>query len=166
MDGLCNPPSSNQSYAGLNPTLWPKGSSADDLLQQVDKQKKEKGVKDPFPYADLRNFLPNCCAGGRKHDDSDHEDEPCQAAKELAKAFGVTKKKKPRLSLLQWTAAYDRYALAAAACGVWDLASALEHKDLCLQVTEEGRSKGMMGAVVLLRRNGPTPVERVRLQWR
>ncbi len=43
---------------------------------------------------------------------------------------------KQKLSLLQWTAAFDRYAVAAASCGQMSYASALAHKDVVLQVRD------------------------------
>jgi hypothetical protein len=132
---------------GLHPTLWPKGAAGDELLQQVEKQ-KERSVAKPFPYVDLRHYLPTWCAEGRKQDEEDTDTEPNDTAMHLAKALGVqTKRAKPHLTLLQWCAAFDRYAVAAAVAGVWDYTCALKHKDNCLKLTEEARAKGTKGAV-------------------
>jgi hypothetical protein len=56
--------------------------------------------------------------------DSDNEDET-PTAKELAKLMGVKKAQKPHLSVVQWMAAYERYALAAVVTGQWDMTTAL-----------------------------------------
>ena len=45
---------------------------------------------------------------------------------ELCKALGVrTKRSKPHLSLAQWVAAFDRYALASVLTGQWSMTTAL-----------------------------------------
>ena len=119
----------------------------------VEKQ-RDKGVAKPFPYVDLRVYLPTWCADGRANDQEDTYEEgdgPNEASKNLAKALGVpTTKAKPRLTLLQWEAAYDRWAVAAAAAGLLSYAAALKHKDNCRRLTEEARGKGLKGAVGLV----------------
>ena len=132
----------------LDPVLWPKAAEGDELLVLVQKQ-KEKGVGQPFPYAELRKYLPTWCEAGRHTEESD--DEPTETAAHLAKALGVpAKRHKPHLTLLQWVAAYDRFAVASAAAGLWSYTDALKHKDNCLRLSEEAKDKGKSATVGLV----------------
>ena len=116
---------------------------------QVTKPKKDKEVSKPFPFADFKRYLPSWFEHSRT-DEEESADEPTGAAASLAKALGVQNKKaQQHLSLLQWTAAFDRYALAAAAAGVLNFTNALKHKDNCLKLAEQTRLKGGKVAVGL-----------------
>ena len=64
-------------------------------------------------FVDLQKFLPDYCC----QPDQDSEGSG-----------------KERLTILQWVAAYDRYAIASTVAGEWSFASAAAHKDVVLQV--------------------------------
>ena len=57
----------------------------------------------------------------------DGDDEP-------SKKSNGPHEKHGRMSMLQWSAAFDRGAIAGAVTGEWDYASAMAHKDIVLQV--------------------------------
>ena len=44
--------------------------------------------------------------------------------------------------MLQWLAAFDKYALAAQACNVWQYSSAMCYKDIVLQISLEASAEG------------------------
>ncbi len=72
---------------------------------------QEKGAQTPFVMVDLKDFVPHWAHGQNK------EAEPSK-----------------HLRLAQWGPAFDRAAIALACNGQWELASAMAHKDNCLQV--------------------------------
>ena len=67
------------SVVDLCPTLWPNSKAADQLLTEVGKE-KDKGVKAPFVYAEMRAFLPSWCASSALADND--EEEEATATKE------------------------------------------------------------------------------------
>ena len=72
-----------------------------------------------------RNFLPTWCSREVRAD-SDSEEDTSAAAKELCKALcAKTKPKQPYLTVTQWIAAYERYALAAVITEQWDMVTAM-----------------------------------------
>ena len=121
---------------------WPKGALTDSLATDVGKLVK-KGIHGAFIYADLAKFLPFWCdVSGNKHESSDEDEEPSKAVRDLARALGGKEKTKVKLTMLQWQAAFDRYALAAAAAKQWDLHASMAHKDVVFQVAAQAPSKG------------------------
>lgn len=45
------------------------------------------------------------------------------------------------MSIPVWLAAFNRFAIAADAVGMWSLASSLTHIDICLRLAEEARAR-------------------------
>jgi hypothetical protein len=100
-----------------------------DQLATDAKKLKEKGVKQPFVYTEVKRFLPAWATEEGANEGSESEDEPSELEQKLNAALGVGKKKpKGTMSLVQWVAAYDSYALAAAATDQWSYAASYAHK--------------------------------------
>ena len=118
------------------PLLFPSSPPCGAQVATLKAQQLEKGVKNPFPALELKEFLP-------------HWSELVDP--KAAQALEPTK----HLKLQQWAPAFDRYsrltselthhmrpwafcgscrmALTTAAAGIWEFTSALAHKDNCLQ---------------------------------
>ena len=67
------------------------------------------------------------------------------ALKNIAKALGAQvgqDKPKRHSSIFQWCIAWDRYAIAANATKQMTFASAMAHKDICMQAAMKAKSKG------------------------
>ena len=83
------------------------------------------------------------------------------------------------VSVAAWTAAFHRYAIAAAAAGQLSLTSAMAHLDNCLMIAEEARARRVTSAshlvraridCVLVHRKAPQTIaaqydEAIRRQW-
>ena len=137
--------------AKLDHEQWPLQKEADELLDSVEKQ-KTRGVKYPCPYVDLRKFAPAWCATfADKPDDADSDNEPSETARHLGRALGVRMSHEKRhLTVVQWMAAYDRYAVAAAVAGCYTYDALLKHKDNTMRLAEECRTKGKPTALALV----------------
>ena len=131
---------------GLDHRLIPDAAATDQLAMKHAAALK-KGIVKPFTFVKLDSFLPSWCPLG---DNSlgmslrmlgfvmhvhilcfcavlDGEDEP-------SKKSNGPHEKHGKMSMLQWSAAFDRGAIAGAVTGEWDYASAMAHKDIVLQV--------------------------------
>jgi hypothetical protein len=114
------------------------------------KKMRDKGVRQPFVYMDVRKFLPEWANDDKDVDDLDEEEQP-EWEKKLSSALGVSKKPvKATMPVVQWVAAYDAYALAAAATEQWSYAAAYAHKATCLQIARESRAREIAGTVCVV----------------
>ena len=133
----------------LQPDLWPRSSAVDQMATEA-KKMRDKGVRQPFVYMDVRKFLPEWANDDKDVDDLDEEEQP-EWEKKLSSALGVSKKPvKATMPVVQWVAAYDAYALAAAATEQWSYAAAYAHKATCLQIARESRARGIAGTVCVV----------------
>jgi hypothetical protein len=96
-------------------------------------------VKQPFVYTEVKRFLPAWATEEGANEGSESEDEPSALEQKLNAALGVGKKKpKGTMSLVQWVAAFDSYALAAAATDQWTYAAAYAHKASAVHILSIG----------------------------
>ena len=71
----------------------------------------------------------------REHDGEQGTSKDIQ---ELARCIkGGSKSECKMLGWNQWHLAFDRYAIAAAACGQWDMGAAIMHRQIVLQALAE-----------------------------
>lgn len=127
----------------LSDGLWPSQQALDALAADLAKL-REAGVTAPFVAADVRSFLPAWAKEGGGGSAEDDLAEPSYVTEQLAKALSVPIARKRRmLCANHWAAGYDRLALASDACGMWDAAIGMRHKDTCFRVGEELKAKGL-----------------------
>ena len=135
----------------LDHDQWPLQKEADELLEAVEKQ-RARGVKFPCPHADLRRFAPAWCASlAEQKEDSDDDNEVSETAKNFGKTLGVkVARDKRHLTVVQWVAAFERYAVAAAVAECYEYDALLKHKDNVMRLAEECRAKGKPTATALV----------------
>ena len=121
---------SNISLAYLPMACQPSGERVDELLADVTKC-KERGITWPFIFVKLEKWLPPWCEDVLH---TSEEEEPSDAVIEMRRALGIKSKPRKTLNFLQWQAAFDNYAIAAAAVGQWSYTSALAHRSICLKI--------------------------------
>ena len=132
------------------PSFASAGQLVDELATAAASLTRQNGVAKPFVHADLRKWLPlwakheddskssiagvfvfGHCSGllspGKQEDDVEDKAEAHALAK-LARMMGAEEKKRKTLNPGQWSIAYDRWAIAAAACGQIPYCAAVTHK--------------------------------------
>ena len=130
---------SRHHLGDLNASCLPDGEVVDDLEAEIRKLRK-KGIAKPFVYVELAKFLPHWClpngeAPSEEEDDNVH-------LKAIAKAMGAPQKAKRPLGFIDWSIAFDRYMLAAAATDQWSFPAALAYKNVVLEVGMGASAKG------------------------
>ena len=103
--------------------------------QACDRGEKAEGqrVKNPFVYADVKQFMPAWMGDSSAKDDED--EEAPEAVTQLSNALGLTRHRpKGTLSLTKWMASFDNYMMAAAAVEQWSFPAAYAHKTVVMQV--------------------------------
>ena len=113
----------------LSSALLPEQDAVDKLASKGEKFVAQcndapvngRGEALRFQFVELRDFLPGWSEAAPYDSDSDDDGSATnQASKNLCKALGVaSKKKSPRLTLVQWVTAFDRFSLAAAGLGMY-----------------------------------------------
>ena len=88
-------------------------------------KKNEGGDKVPFTYYEITDFMPKW-AGARKASQGKN------------------------LTMAGWLAAYQNFALAASATGMWDYASSYAHIRTCMRIAWEKRKLNKRGKLVYL----------------
>ena len=135
---------SDPTLHDLHPELWPSPHLATEFRE--DKERLSKlGVCDPFTCVDIgKKCLPPWAGDVSVGDDSDTEPAKASVIASLAKELGGKKDRRPqkKLTLIQWVASFERYALAAATAGQWALSSAFRHKDNVMRVAKQARQRG------------------------
>ena len=129
----------------------PERKLVDDIASNITRLKK-KGIRQPFIYVDLAKYVPFWAQPGASKDKSDPNREEILVSDEvkgMAKVFGVETKSEHKLTLIQWMAAFDRYAIAAAANGQLTMPQALAHKNLVLNVCWKACAGGRRTSVGL-----------------
>jgi hypothetical protein len=147
---------------GLSSDCLPSASAVEWLRTQIG-QYQAKGVQNPFILCDLVRFLPDiyrdergACVPFEETTTDPFTDwfRGIAAAATAAAGKGPPLPADPsqqkRLSILTWTIAYDRFALACAALGMMSYAAALAHKENCLQVALSATYKGRTTALGLV----------------
>ena len=119
----------------------PKGELVDDI-ETCKTKRRSKGIAHPFIFVELAKYLPVWALKDPSQDVSDDDTPVSKEILGLAKALGAPPKAKAKLSLVQWIAAFDRYAIAAAATNQLTLPAALAHKDLVLKLGSQASSSG------------------------
>jgi hypothetical protein len=79
-------------------------------------------------YTTISNIIGRqfCQCGAQREPDSDSEEEVSAVALELRRTLGLKgKAHKPRLTITQWLAAFERYALAAVITDQWSMVDSL-----------------------------------------
>ena len=130
----------NVSLRDLPADLWPRPSAVNQLATEAAKQKK-KGATTPFVYADVKKFVPEWATGAEGYQGESGSDEDARATR---------KRTKNTLPMLQWVAAYDSYAVAAAIAGQWNYAASFAHKAVCLQIANDAKTYGRHPAVAVV----------------
>lgn len=103
------------SLSATTVATLPKSREVDELGADV-KRLTESGVAKPFPYCELKKFLPPWMTG----------------------VLGATK----TMPFGLWVAAYQRWSLAAVCNGLADIASCNAHLDNCLRAGVESSAAG------------------------
>ena len=131
---------SRRTLGDLDQCVLPDGALVDDLGSQL-KRLRNKGVKEPFVAVDLTKWLPAWChKGGEVPSEDDQSENPHLRA--IAKAMGTPAKPVRRLSILEWSIAFDQHALAASACLMWQYPAAITYKQLILEIAINAPGKG------------------------
>ena len=107
--------------SGLPQPVWPKSSAVDQLANDAVKLRK-KGIDKPFVCVDIKTFLPSWAENAKA---ITPKDQPADEDAQL---------QSKRLDVIRWQAAFDKYAMGAAASEQLNYASALAHKDICMQI--------------------------------
>ena len=101
-------------FSGFPVAALPQQDTTDKLGAVIAKLRK-RNVKDPFPFFEVTDFMPNWCGAG--------ED-------------------KKTTELPAWLASYQNFALAAASAGMWSYVAAYMHMRICMQIAVEARQEG------------------------
>ena len=98
----------------------------------------------PFVYAELKKFIPLWLASDKTEIADDFDSEPGQQTMDLRKELGLATPKKATntMSITQWMAAFEPYAVAAAATGQWSFAASWTHKSLVIRIASEVAFEG------------------------
>ena len=112
---------SNISLDGLEFGCLPQSSAADTLGSKGAALVKKK-IARPFIFAEISDFVPHWCIT-RRGDETGDDATPATSARQ-------------RLTIMQWSVGFERYALAAAATDPvqWEFAASYAHKDIIMQV--------------------------------
>ena len=103
------------SFATLPPAVFPPQETTNKLASLATKLRKRTGIdRNTFPYFEVADFMPDWAG--------------------LRKGKG--------LDFTGWKAAFEDFALAAAAAGMWDYTSAYTHLRICTQIAVEARQEG------------------------
>ena len=124
------------TLAGVCKECLPPGALVDELATQASKFSK-RGVTKPFVAIDLRKYVPHWCATGSIDSMEDAEESSSmgkEVGKVMAKQLGYQAKPQKGFTIMQWQLAFDRYAIAAAACDQLKFTSAMVHKIVCMKV--------------------------------
>jgi hypothetical protein len=141
------------SLHGTSPDTWPSAKLTEELKEESDKAAAKGGGLKAFTYVDLgKKCMPSWCPVPEKDTDEDVDtllqEEGSASVQAVAKALNrATKQRSPHLSLHVWTAAFHKYALAAAAAGQLQFSAALAHLDSCLRVADQARAGGRTPAL-------------------
>ena len=65
-----------------------------------------------------------------------------EVGKAIAKHAGHQQQPQKGFTIMQWQLAFDRYAIAAAACDQLKYTSAMAHKVVCMKVAARADAKG------------------------
>ena len=101
-------------YSGFPVAALPQQEATDKLGSLLAKLRK-RNVKDPFPFFEVTDFMPDWCGAG--------ED-------------------KKTAEMPAWLASYQNFALAAASAGMWSYVAAYMHMRICMQIAVEARQEG------------------------
>ena len=101
---------------GLPHTCWPKSAMVDVLASEVAKKKLKDQIASPYIFQEMEKYAPSW-ANVKRNPETENEE-------------GANAKK---LDLAVWAAAFDKYAISAALTEQMTFATAMVHKDLCLQ---------------------------------
>ena len=95
---------------------------------------RKLGIGKPFVFAGLKKFVPLWLASDKTEVADDLGPEPGQNALGLRKELGPAAPKKATgtMNIIQWMGAFEPYAVAAAATGLWSFVASWTHKSLVL----------------------------------
>lgn len=140
-----------QGLTGLSYHLQADQSLFDTLVAHTEEAKR--AGRSPFAFVDLTSkeclplWIPVDSVGGRfairdEEDIALTSSSPISNLGDLSKALkGATSAPRFFRSVQQWTAAYWRWAVAAISAEHWQMAQALAHQDVILQLAEQERLK-------------------------
>ena len=97
------------------------------------------GTIKPFVFAELKKFIPLWLASDKTEIDDDLDPESGQKAMDLKKELGLSAPKKATgtMSFTQWMAAFEPYAVAAAATGQWNFVASWTHKSVLIRIASD-----------------------------
>ena len=141
------------SLETLPSSCWPSPQLVDWLEAKV-RADKDKGISKPFVYVELSKFLPHWAADKRGSGAATALGEAPTLAQAIARGLSESKEEKDKkgdlLSILPWSAAYDRWALAASFTDQITLAAAMAHKDVVMQIAMAARGLHKTTAIAVL----------------
>ena len=114
------------------------------------------GIIKPFVFAELKKFIPLWLASDKTEIDDDLDPESGQKAMDLRKELGLSTPKKATstMSFTQWMAAFEPYAVAAAATGQWNFVASWTHKSVVIRIASDmtlNGGRGQTGVAVPVR---------------
>ena len=95
--------------------MMPPQDTTNKLASLMAKVKRRSGIeREPFPYFDVMDFMPDWSGAEQASD-------------------------KKNMDMTAWLAAYQNFALAASATGMWNYVSSHTHMRICMQIAWEAR---------------------------
>ena len=97
--------------------MMPPQDTTNKLASLMAKVKRRSGIeREPFPYFDVMDFMPDWSGAEQASD-------------------------KKNMDMTAWFAAYQNFALAASATGMWNYVSSHTHMRICMQIAWEARQE-------------------------
>ena len=125
----------------MSSQLLPSGVAVDELANNIAKLKK-KGVLEPFVCVKMETFLPPWAMEQSSEIEESDANGKDRWNRQIAEAMNSAPEKVKRtMGIVEWIAAFDRYALAAEVTCQMRFASALAHKNVCLRIAANAKSK-------------------------
>jgi len=126
---------SDLSLSTIPANFQPSGQLVDSIATEL-KAQKERGIATPYIYTSMDKFLPPWVKGFCSEAGCDEADgeKDSHTVREIGRVLGVQRKKAKFLSLVEWSAAYDLFALAMVATHQMSLVATVAHRSNCIRI--------------------------------